>query len=232
MAGKSIADNLRRVEESIAEACTRAKRSSSDVRLIAVSKTKPIAMIEEAMRAGQKSFGENYVQEAVEKVSALPSADWHFIGSLQSNKVKQVVGRFALIQSVDRIKLVRELAKVATAAGVRQDILLQIHIGDEETKHGFGFDEAPSAISEIGELGSLRLRGLMSLPPLLDDEHASRANFARLREALEKWRSNLSSEKSRDFTELSIGTSSDYEWAIQEGATMVRVGTAIFGERA
>lgn len=189
-------------------------------------------MIREAFQAGQKSFGENYVQEAVEKVNQFPEADWHFIGSLQTNKVKQVVGRFSLIHSADRLKLIDVIAKAASAAGLVQDILLEINVGGEETKHGASFEEAPALIDHILSLPSLRLRGLMALPPLTDDEKIARANFGRLREALEKWRcERMSGEAASHFTELSMGTSSDYEWAILEGATMVRVGTSIFGAR-
>lgn len=228
----SIEENLNEVRSRIADACQRAGRSPQEVQLIAVSKTKPLSMIREAFQAGQKSFGENYVQEAVEKVSQFPEADWHFIGSLQTNKVKQVVGRFSLVHSVDRLKLADVLAKASDTAGVVQDILLEINVGGEESKHGVIFEEAPALIEHILSLRSLRLRGLMALPPLTEDEKTARANFARLREALVKWRSELfSGEAAERFTELSMGTSSDYEWAILEGATMVRVGTSIFGAR-
>ncbi len=228
----SIAENLNEIRSRIAEACLRAGRSPESVRLIAVSKTKPVSMIREALAAGQKSFGENYVQEAVEKVEQLPEVDWHFIGSLQTNKAKFVVGRFSLVHSVDRQKLADVLAKAAETAGVVQDVLIELNVGGEETKHGVSFEEAPALIDHILGLRSLRLRGLMALPPLTEDERVARANFARLREALEKWRNErLSGEAAALFTELSMGTSSDYEWAILEGATMVRVGTSIFGAR-
>ena len=228
----SIENNLYLVREKIAEATKRAGRTADAVRLIAVSKTKPAAAIKEAMRAGQKSFGENYVQEALEKIAVFPMADWHFIGSLQTNKVKQVVGNFSLVHSVDRRKLADEIAKVAANAGLVQDILLEIHIGIEESKQGLAVEEAPALIEHIQTLSSLRLRGLMALPPLTSDEKASRQGFAVLRGALEKWRGELfSSEKAKVFTELSMGTSGDFGWAILEGATLVRVGTTIFGAR-
>lgn len=222
-----IAARLAAVNEKIERACARAGRKPGDVKLLAVSKTKPLELIQAAFAAGQRSFGENYVQEAVEKVARFPEADWHFIGSLQSNKAKQVAGRFSLIHSVDRARLADELAKAASAAGVVQDVLVQIHIGDEATKHGVTIDEAPALIECVRGHASLRLRGLMSLPPLSDDERVARGYFSEIREAFENWK-----KSSQDFNELSLGTSSDYEWAILEGATMVRVGTAIFGERA
>ena len=225
----SIAANLRDVNALIDAACARAGRARDDVRLVAVSKTKPVSVIEEARRAGQTIFGENYVQEALEKSAAVPQAEWHLIGSLQTNKIRSIAGRFALIHSVDRLRLVQELARVSASAGLVQDLLLQIHIGDEATKHGLPLAEAKPVIEEICRLPSLKLRGLMALPPLTTDEKAGRAAFASVREALEKWRTEFS--LGREFRELSMGTSSDFEWAILEGATLVRVGTSIFGAR-
>ena len=232
MAGESIENNLRLVREKIAQAASRAGRALASVQLIAVSKTKPAAAIEAAMRAGQKSFGENYVQEALEKITAFPSADWHFIGSLQSNKVKQIVGKVSLIHSVDRRKLVDEIAKVAEQNGLVQDVLIEIHIGGEESKQGLALEEAPALLEHIQTLKSLRVRGLMALPPLTEDESTARRSFGVLRESLAKWhREIFSRENGQHFTELSMGTSSDFEWAILEGATLVRVGTTIFGAR-
>lgn len=228
----SIAENLQAVNEAIARACERAGRARGDVKLVAVSKTKPLSMIAEAYRAGQLAFGENYVQEAVEKAAALPEAEWHFIGSLQTNKVKQVAGRFHLIHSVDREKLASEISKVCVHSAVVQDVLLQIHVGPEETKHGATIEEAPALIRHALSCSGLRLRGIMSLPPLTEDERVARGYFADLREAFSRWRhSEMSVEQAKYFTELSMGTSSDFEWAILEGATMVRVGTSIFGAR-
>jgi PLP dependent protein len=233
MVGMSVRDNLERVRERVATAAQQAGRSASSVRLIAVSKTKSLLLIDEAHLAGQVDFGENYVQEALQKVEVRPSLKWHFIGSLQTNKAKLVVGHFALIHSVDRSKLAHELSKSAQARGVVQDVLLQIHMGDEATKHGVDFEEAPGLIEEIqSQCPGLRLRGLMSLPPLSEDESISRGYFSRLRSGMENWRTRyFSGEGVRLFSELSIGTSSDFEWAVLEGATMVRVGTDIFGAR-
>lgn len=230
-AGSLIEKNLLEVRERIANAAQRAGRTPESVRLIAVSKTKPLEMIREAYSAGQRSFGENYVQEAVEKVAAFPEADWHFIGSLQTNKAKQVIGRFSLIHSMDRKKLCDELEKAAAQANVVQDVLLQVHIGEEETKHGVGLIEAPDLIAHVSTLSHLRLRGIMSLPPLTDDETLARGYFASLREGFQTWKKQLPADQAVLFTELSMGTSSDFEWAILEGATYVRVGTSIFGAR-
>lgn len=226
----SIAQNLAHVHDRIAAAAARAGRSAADVRLLAVSKTKPLELIRAAFSAGQRSFGENYVQEAVEKVALFPEADWHLIGSLQTNKAKQVVGKFSLIHSVDRARLALELAKAAEGAGVVQDVLLQVRVGDEDTKHGVEISEGEALIAQILSQRSLRLRGVMCLPPLTEEESVARGYFVTVRQAFEKWRSAAGVDRA-SFNELSLGTSSDYEWAILEGATMVRVGTAIFGAR-
>lgn len=233
----TISDNLMRIHERMEKACLQAGRSSADVRLIAVSKTKPVEMIEAALHAGQNFFGENYVQEALGKTEALPLSqwpdlEWHLIGHLQTNKVRQLKDKFTLIHSIDRLKLIDEVAKAAASENRVQEILLQIHLGDEATKNGASLSEAPTLIERTLSHPSLRLRGLMSLPPLTDEEKVGRGYFATLRESLEQWRTEiLSPEQAVHFTELSMGTSSDYEWAILEGATYIRVGTAIFGER-
>lgn len=234
MAGTSVAvaDNLQKVRMSIVRAATRAGRSPEAIQLVAVSKTKPPSLVIQALRAGQMAFGENYVQEALEKTSEVPGAEWHFIGHLQTNKVKQAIGRFALIHSVDREKLALELAEAAKIAGTIQDILVQVRVGDEDTKHGIDIAKAPALIDSILQQNTLRLRGVMSLPPLSDDERVARGYFSQVREAFEKWkRARLGESAADSFTELSLGTSADFEWAILEGATIVRVGTAIFGER-
>ena len=227
----TIAENLDEVRARIAAACARAGRAPAAVRLLAVSKNKPIALVREALAAGQALFGENYVQELVEKASLIPHAEWHFIGSLQTNKVKQVVGRAKLIHSVDREKLVRELAKAAAGLGVVQDVLLQVHVGGEVTKSGVTTAQVPVLLEAIRASKSLRLRGLMALPPLSDSESIARGYFAEVRSAFDRWRSAMPANEAAAFSELSLGTSSDYEWAILEGATLVRVGTAIFGAR-
>lgn len=227
-----LATSLRKVLEDIEQSCRRAGRRPNEVSLVAVSKAKPIEDIRAVFTAGQTIFGENYVQEALLKVESLPMAEWHFIGHLQTNKVRLICGRFRLIHSVDRLKLIDELARTALAAGLVQDILLQIRIGDEITKRGAGRDEVSGLVERILEFPSLRLRGLMSLPPLAEDEKTGRGHFSQLRSVFEEVRDRmLTPSQARSFTELSMGTSADYRWAILEGATLVRVGTAIFGGR-
>jgi pyridoxal phosphate enzyme (YggS family) len=224
--------NLKTVRERIAQASLRAGRSPADVKLLAVSKTHSIELIRAAFHEGQLAFGENYVQEALPKLEALPDAEWHLIGPLQSKKAKQVAGRFKLIHTLDREKLAAEVSKAVVERGLIQDVLIQVRIGDEETKSGVSASEAAPLLERIQELHGLRLRGLMALPPLSEDETVARGYFSELRELAEKLRQTYLSPQNRSyFTELSMGTSSDFEWAILEGATIVRVGTSIFGGR-
>lgn len=232
MSASQVAKHIDQVRAKIAAACVAAGRRQESVKLIAVSKTKPISLIDEAVAATQMSFGENYVQEASEKIALRPDLDWHFIGSLQSNKAKQVAGKFALVHSVDRLKMAQALNLAAELVSRVQPVLLQIYIGDEATKHGFSIDELPDALSQLSSLKGLSLRGLMALPPLEEDVVKSRENFAQLRYCLEASRKLLAPEQRAAFSELSMGTSSDYEAAILEGATLVRVGTEIFGARS
>jgi PLP dependent protein len=226
-----IAFNLARVRERIANAALRAGRPSDSIKLVAVTKTKSIDVVKAAVAAGQKIFGENYAQEFATKAEILPQLDWHFIGSLQSNKVRLVVGRASLIESVDRFNLGEAIARAAVARGCVQDILVQVHIGDEGTKHGVAPSEGADLVSRLASLDGLRVRGLMSLPPLADTERVGRARFAELRSYLDTWKTQLPTAAASVFTEASIGTSADYEWAILEGATLVRVGTVLFGPR-
>jgi len=166
----------------------------------------------------------------VAKATQLPNLEWHLIGSLQSNKAKQAIGPFRLIHSVDRLKLAVELNRAAQTIDRVQDILMQVHIGDETTKHGVNLEQGAEFIEQILSLRSLRLCGVMALPPLSDDEVTARRNFTQLHTAFQNWQQQMGDFKAQ-FCELSMGTSSDYQWAILEGATMVRVGTAIFGQR-
>ncbi len=228
---ESISEKLKLVREKMATACASANRDLSSVKLVAISKTKPLELIREAAAAGQTVFGENYVQEAVDKVATAPEFEWHFVGHVQTNKAKMVAGSFSLIHSVDRLKLAIALNEAAAARGVVQKILLQIQIGDEESKHGFSFIDAPDVALAISEMKNLELRGLMSLPPLEESETKARKNFSLLRESLQSIGAVLPKETRALFRELSIGTSSDFEWAILEGATLVRVGSDIFGAR-
>ena len=225
----SIAANLTDIRARIVAAALRAGRDPATVRLIAVSKTQPASAISAATAAGQRLFGENYVQELTTKLDAIPEpVEWHFIGSLQSNKVKYLAGRVAMIHSVDRLSLAEEIERQWGKIGQRADILLEVNLGDESSKGGVRPDALPALTAAVVRLPHLRLRGLMALPPLLDDAEAVRPYFRRLH--------TLVAELSAAFpdlelTELSMGMSHDFEVAIEEGATLVRVGTAIFGAR-
>ncbi len=231
MVGVSIRSNLAEVHQIIERALVRSGRASGAVSLIAVSKTKPIEVIEEALLAGQRAFGENYVQEFVEKAALAPTAEWHFIGSLQSNKADGVVGSCRLIHSLDRPSLAVKLDALARKKNVVQDVLVQVHIGQESTKHGALSNDLDALVGQVRELKSLRLCGLMAIPPLTEVESTARGYFSELRQNFERIGQQLSQEERVIFQHLSMGTSSDFEWAVLEGATLVRVGTAIFGRR-
>ena len=213
-----VAAGLAQVRGRIAAACARAGRDPGSVRLIAVSKTKPLELIREAVAAGQTRFAENYAQELREKADALPGVEWHFVGALQTNKAKMVVGRAALIHTCDRLALAQELSKRAKAAGVTQRVLLEVNVGREPQKAGVLPEEAAALLEQVRALQSLSCAGLMCIPPAEGDP---RGHFRSLRQLA----------GTLGLPELSMGMSADYESAIEEGATLVRVGTAIFGER-
>jgi len=202
---------LAEVNDRIARACARAGRDVRQIKLVAVSKLQPVEKLREAVAAGHTVFGENYAQELREKSAALPDAEWHFIGALQTNKVKMVAGKVALIHTCDRLSLAKELAKRGP-----QRVLLEVNVGREQQKAGVLPDDAPLLLEQIR--GLVQVEGLMCIPPASGDP---RPHFRALRELAEKLR----------LRELSMGMSADYEAAIEEGATIVRVGTAIFGER-
>ncbi|MCE5228010.1 YggS family pyridoxal phosphate-dependent enzyme [bacterium] len=224
-----IVGNLKTIRGRIEAAALRAGRDPASVTLVAVSKTHPAGRVREAIGAGQAVFGENRIQEALPKIEALAglNARWHLIGHLQGNKARQAAGRFELIHSVDSPELIRELDKRAAAAGVKQKILLQINVAGEASKFGAAPDEITSLLDALSRAPNLIPEGLMTIPPLTDDPEASRPHFKRLRELLNGVRAKQPSFGSQ----LSMGMSDDYEVAIEEGATLVRVGTAIFGER-
>ncbi len=223
MAGISIANNLRNVRERLEAACRRSGRPLNSVRLLAVSKGQGLGKLNQAFEAGQTLFGENYVQEAMEKQAGLLSAEWHFIGLLQSNKVKQVVGNFALIHSVDRLKLLKTVSERAAERGIVQDILIEINIGGENSKSGASVGDAEELLRRAREWTGVRVRGLMCMPPPGSGDQ-SRPYFRQTKKLLEKW-------GTENCNELSMGTSQDFEAAIEEGATIVRIGTDIFGAR-
>ena len=225
-----IQENLIRVQESIANACRRSGRNDSEVTLIAVSKTKPLSMIEEAYMAGMREFGENKPQELRDKAKLLnKQVSWHMIGSLQKNKIKYVVGTAALIHSIDSVSLAEAIEKEAKKQELVVDILLEVNIAKEESKHGFLEDELFTAVQEIAKLSHLRIKGLMTVAPYTENAEENRRYFRKMRELLVDINAKNIDNVSMD--SLSMGMSSDYEVAIEEGATMVRIGTGIFGER-
>lgn len=227
---KTIADNLARVRGEIADAARRAGREPREVRLIAVSKTQPPEAVAAAIAAGQTDFGESTTQEGLTKIPLYPSVTWHMIGHLQSNKARFVPGNFTWVHSVDSLRLAQRLSRLAREQGVVLDTLFEVNIARDPAKHGLPPEELVPLLDALLKEGhpGLRLRGLMTLGPYPATEADSRACFARLREWREDCRERFGL---KDFSELSMGMSGDYAAAIMEGATMVRIGTAIFGER-
>jgi pyridoxal phosphate enzyme (YggS family) len=229
-------ERLRHVLQRIENAESRARRTPGSVTLIAVSKLQSIEQVRSALMVGVSHFGENYVQEATKKIERIKilhpdlPVKWHLIGALQTNKSKFVVGKFETIQSIDRFELALALDRRAQEASVVQNILIQVKLGDEPTKGGVTVKDTPQLIEKIALLKNLRIEGLMSLPPVEVEAEASRRYFAQLFELKSKW-SDLVDSNTGSFSHLSMGTSHDFEIAIEEGATMVRVGTAIFGQR-
>jgi pyridoxal phosphate enzyme (YggS family) len=227
---REIAANLTRIREQIAAACHNCRRDPGSLRLVAVSKKKPAAAISAAAAAGQQLFGESYVQEFLQKIEEIRlPLEWHFIGSLQSNKVKYLRGKTALIHSVDRFSLAREISNEWGKIEETARILLQFNLGGEATKSGADETEAIELARKISALPHLQVCGLMTLPPFFADPEEVRPYFRRLRLLGEK----LRAENLPNFaiSELSMGMSHDFSVAIEEGATLVRIGTAIFGER-
>jgi PLP dependent protein len=225
---ENIPKRLAEVRTRIAEATSRAGRPLDSVRLVAVSKTKPAEAIRIAYAAGQRDFGENYVQELVDKAAQLqdlPDLRWHFIGSLQRNKAKPATNLAHLIHTVDRDELALELDKRALALGKKLDVLIEVNVGDESSKSGVTIDALPNLLKTAQEAENLHVKGLMAIPPFLDDPEAVRPYFAKLYELRERFGGVTS------LPELSMGMSHDCAIAIEEGATLVRVGTAIFGSR-
>jgi pyridoxal phosphate enzyme (YggS family) len=228
-----VADNLRDVLSKVDAAALRAGRDPRSVRLVAVSKTVPAERVREAVNAGVRILGENRVQEAVEKRSALeaagvaPGIEWHLIGTLQKNKARHAVGAFALIHSLDGIELAREIDRQARKRGIVQKVLVEVNVAGESTKHGVRPEEVIPLVKEAVGLAGVSITGLMCIPPFTDDAESSRPHFTRLRELLGELVS-----VGFPMTELSMGMTQDYEVAVEEGATLVRVGTAIFGVRA
>lgn len=226
-----IKENLNRVQENIRNACARAGRKQDEVTLIAVSKTKPVSMLEEAYALGVRDFGENKVQELVDKAGQLPEdIRWHMIGHLQRNKVKYIIDKVYLIHSVDSLRLAEEISKEAVKHGVTANILIEVNVAGEESKFGVSPEDTPGLIEEISRLPAIQVRGLMTIAPFVEKAEDNRIIFnALLKLYVDISRKNIDNVH-MDF--LSMGMTGDYEVAVEEGATFVRVGTGIFGERS
>ena len=225
----TVKDRYEIVVENIKKACERSGRNPEDITLISVTKTHGAELINEAIDAGAKDIGENKAQELCNKYDDVKPVRWHFIGHLQTNKVKTIVDKVVMIHSVDSDKLASEIDKRAKSSGVVMDILVEINIGMEDSKSGATEEEARDLIKKIrDEYQNLRVRGLMCVPPITDNPENSRRYFRKLKDIFESIKELLEDES---FDTLSMGMSGDYEVAIEEGATVVRVGTAIFGAR-
>lgn len=225
-----LLDNLNIVKSKIEAAAMRSGRDLSEITLIAVSKTKPVEMISEVYNYGIREFGENKVQEITAKSAVLPNdINWHMIGHLQRNKVKQVINKTVLIHSVDSIRLAEAISKEAVAQNITVSILLEVNVAGEDTKYGFTLEETPLILKEIAAMPGLFVRGLMTSAPFVDNPEENRQYFKQLKDLCVDLKAKNIDNTSMDF--LSMGMTNDYEVAIEEGATHVRVGTAIFGER-
>lgn len=226
---EELAANLTRVEERIAEAAQKCGRSPDDIELVAVSKTHAAEKVQAAAEAGQMVFGESRVQEARAKIPLLPSRlRWHFIGHLQKNKIRHALPLFELFHGIDSLALAQDMQRIAEEDGMRPRILLEINLAGEASKHGFSPEALRRDLEATLSLGRLTIEGLMTIPPLAPEAEAARPYFV----ALRKLRDRLEAEFNLRLPQLSMGMSGDYAIAVEEGATLVRVGTAIFGERS
>lgn len=224
-------DRLERIRERIKKAAEKTDRAADSIRLIAVSKTMPAEVVQEAIEAGVTDLGENYIQEAREKINTLATADvnWHFIGHLQSNKAKYAVRLFDLIHSVDSLKLAQELNKYAQKNDKIQAVLVQVNVAKEESKSGVHVENTLELLKNIAQLENIAVQGLMTMPPYFNAPEKVRPFFAALRRLRDQI--NAAGLPNIALDELSMGMTGDFEAAIEEGATMVRIGTAIFGAR-
>lgn len=226
-----VQEQLEEVRQNIRNACERSGRKVEDVTLIAVSKTKPVPMLQEAYDAGARDFGENKVQEILEKEPQLPSdIRWHMIGHLQKNKVRQVIDKAVLIHSVDTVGLAERIEKEAVKRDLDVSILLEVNVAGEESKFGFAPEEVEKAAREIAKYPHVHIQGLMTIAPFVENSEENRGVFKKLYELyVDMKRKNIDNVT---MNVLSMGMTGDYQTAIEEGATMVRVGTGIFGTRA
>jgi len=226
---EEIVTNLARVQERIAEAAEKSGRSPDDIELVAVSKTHPAEKVQAAAEAGQVLFGESRVQEARVKIPLLPSRlRWHFIGHLQKNKIRHALPLFELFHGIDSLALAQDLQRIADEDGMSPRVLLQVNVAGEASKHGFAPQALRRELEALLSLGRLTIEGLMTIPPLAPEAEAARRHFVALREL----RNQLEADCDVRLPQLSMGMSDDFPVAIEEGATLVRVGSAIFGERS
>lgn len=225
-----IKENIKQVEEKISAACQNAGRDVKDVTLIAVSKTKPVPMLEEAYASGCRHFGENKVQELVEKYEVMPKdIKWHMIGHLQRNKVKYIVDKVYLIHSVDSLRLAEEISKEAVKKNVNVNILVEVNVAEEESKFGTTSEDAVNLVKEISVLPNVSIKGLMTIAPYVENPEQNRQYFVKLRQlSVDIMQKNIDNVS---MGVLSMGMTGDYQVAVEEGTTYVRVGTGIFGER-
>lgn len=226
-----ISENINRVRDKVCRACNRAGRDPSEVTLVAVSKTKPVPMLMDAYKAGERDFGENKVQELLDKIPQMPGdVRWHLIGHLQRNKVKYIVDKVHLIHSVDSLRLAEEISKEAVKREITVNILIEVNIAQEESKFGTAFEEAEGLVRQAAGLPGICIKGLMTIAPFVEDGEENRKYFRRLKQLsvdiAEKNIDNVSMDV------LSMGMTGDYEAAVEEGSTCVRVGTGIFGVRS
>ena len=225
-----IRENIEEVKEKIRLACVKSERDMNDVTLIAVSKTKPLPMLQEAYECGIRDFGENKVQELMEKIPAMPDdIRWHMIGHLQRNKVKYIVDKVYLIHSVDSLRLAEEISKEACKKNVRVNILVEVNVAEEDTKFGTTCEDAIALVENISRLPNLKIHGLMTIAPNVENEEENRIYFNRLKQLSVDIRSKNIDNVYMDV--LSMGMTGDYQIAVEEGSTYVRVGTGIFGSR-
>jgi pyridoxal phosphate enzyme (YggS family) len=223
-----ISDNLINIHSRMQDATHRVGRQVSDVRLVAVSKTYPPAVIQEAWNAGQHVFGENRVQDALPKIAELPAeAEWHFIGHLQSNKIRKALPAFTLIHGVDNLELAQQINRIAGEMGLTANILLEINVSGEASKFGFSPTDLRQNLEGLLCLPSIRINGLMTMAPYSEDPETARPVFSKLRIL----RDELAAQSGKALQELSMGMSGDFEVGIEEGATIVRIGSSIFGHR-
>ncbi len=223
-----IADRLDDIHQRINQVCGEAGRDPSEVHLLAVSKAQGLDKIREAWQCGQAHFGENYLQEALQKIEALPRARWHFIGAIQGNKTRHIANNFDWVHSVSSLKVARRLSDQRDSARGDLNLLMQVNTSGEDAKSGIAAEEACALAGNIEALPRIRLRGLMTIPEASIEEAAQRQRFGRLRALRDSIRDRLRLE---DFDQLSMGMTGDFPAAIMEGATWVRIGTAIFGSR-